>query len=373
MRIALVSPLPPYRGGIATFSDQLIRNLVPDHEVYGVSFHRLYPQILFPGKSQLQTGQVGTSRAKTDFLVDSLNPCSWDRAAKHILALEPDVCIFAYWMPFFIPAYRRMVKKLSGSCTRIFLCHNVQEHESIFGLGRFKQRFFQGADKLIVLSTTSAKELEVLNVSTPTSILFHPISTGYGDELPQGKAKQQLGIAENMPVILYFGLVRPYKGLPYLLQAAHHLKQRGTVFHLRVAGEFYQGFNEAVTLVDRLGLKEVVTLENRFVQDQDVSCYFSASDVVALPYLSATQSGVVPIAYHFNRPVVVTEVGGLPEMVQEYETGHLVPPCDSLALADALEHDLPDGFRAMRGKVAEFKERFSWASFVSQLEQFLSE
>ena len=178
---------------------------------------------------------------------------------------------------------------------------------------------------------------------------------------------------ENIPVILYFGLVRPYKGLSYLLHAAHLLKERGTVFHLRIAGEFYQGFDEAVTLVDRLGLKEVVQLENRFIQDQEVSNYFSASDVVALPYLSATQSGVVPIAYHFNRPVVVTEVGGLPEVVEEDETGHLVPPRDSLALANALEDDLPDGFQAMRAKVGKFKERFSWASFVSQLEQFLIE
>ena len=373
MRIALVSPLPPYRGGIATFSDQLIRNLVTRHEVYGVSFHRLYPQILFPGKSQLQSGQVVSSRAKTDPIVDSLNPFSWGRAAKRIRDFQPDVCIFAYWMPFFIPAYRRIVNMLAGSCTRVILCHNVQEHESILGLGRFKRRFFQAADKLIVLSTTSAKELEVLKVSTPVSILFHPISTGYGEELHQGKAKQRLGIPENIPVILYFGLIRPYKGLPYLLQAAHLLKQRGTVFHLRVTGEFYQGFDEAVTLVDRLGLKEVVKLENRFIQDQEVSSYFSASDVVALPYLSATQSGVVPIAYHFNRPVVVTEVGGLPEMVQECETGHLVPPCDSLALADALERDLPDGFQAMREKIAKFKEQFSWDSFVSQLDQFLRE
>jgi glycosyltransferase involved in cell wall biosynthesis len=373
MKIALVSPLPPYRGGIATFSDHLIRHLTPQHEIYGINFRRLYPQILFPGKSQLHSEHVESSSAKTDSIVDSVNPFSWGRAARRISSFDPDVCIFAYWMPFFIPAYRRIMSGLSSGCKTVMLCHNVQEHESIPGLRGLKRRFFQAADKLVVLSTISYRQLDMLKVNRPTSMLFHPLSTGYGEELHQEKAKERLGIPENIPVILYFGLVRPYKGLPHLLEAAGDLKQRDIVFHLRVAGEFYQGFDEARALVNRLGLEAVVTLENRFIQDHEVAAYFSASDVVALPYLAATQSGVVPIAYHFNRPVVVTDVGGLPEVVQGGETGYLVPPGDSLALANALERDLPDGFRAMRKKVARFKEQYSWARFVSQLEHFLSE
>lgn len=372
MKIALISPLPPYRGGIAAFSHLLASHLHPRHELYAVNFRRLYPQILFPGKSQLHPGRTNLTPARTDAVLDALAPPSWDLAARRIGAFHPDLCLFAYWMPYFIPAYRRLVMLLRSHCRTAVLCHNVEEHESFAGVRWLKRRFFQGADRLVVLSSVSRQQLQSLSVTTPTIVLFHPLNPIHGNELPQKAAKTQLGIPPETPMILFFGLVRPYKGLIHLLEAARKLQRQGTPFHLRVAGEFYQGYEETAAFVSREDLAECITLENRFIPDQEVATYFSAADVVALPYLTATQSGVVPVAYHFKRPVVVTEVGGLPEMVRPGETGYLVPPGDSASLAEVLGQNLPEGFRAMRGQVARTKGQFSWESFVNQLVRFLS-
>jgi glycosyltransferase involved in cell wall biosynthesis len=372
MKIALISPLPPYRGGIATFSHLLASHLHPRHELYAVNFRRLYPQILFPGRSQFNHRRTDITTIRTDAILDVLAPPSWDLAARRIEAFQPDICLFAYWMPFFIPAYWRLIKLLQPRCRTVVLCHNVEEHESIAGLRWLKRRFFQAADRLVVLSSVSLQQLKSLSVTTPTVTLFHPLPTVYGDEQPQEAAKAQLGVPPDTPLILFFGLVRPYKGLFHLLEAARTLRRQGSSFYLWVAGEFYQGYDETAAFVSREDLTEHITLEDRFIPDQEVAKYFSAADVVALPYLTATQSGVVPIAYHFNRPVVVTEVGGLPEMVRQGETGYLVPPGDSSKLAEVLGQNMPDGFRVMRRNVARVKGQFSWKSFVTQLEQFLS-
>lgn len=372
MRIALISPLPPYRGGIATFSHLLASHLVSRHELYAVNFRRLYPQILFPGRSQVHPTSTQTRPAVTDNILDSLAPPSWDLAARRVNAFQPDVCLLAYWTPFFIPVYWRLIRSLHRSCRTAVLCHNVEEHESMAGLRWLKRRFFQAADQLVVLSAVSREQLQSLGVTTPTAVLFHPLNPIHGEEIPQDVAKKRLGIPQEVPVMLYFGLVRPYKGLNYLLEAAHQLREQGVSFHLRVAGEFYQGFAEAAERVSRWGLGDCVLLEDRFIPDGEVATYFSAADVVSLPYISATQSGVVPLAYHFNRPVVVTNVGGLPEVVLPGKTGYLVPPRDSSSLAAVLGRNLPAGFQAMRSHVARAKGQFSWDNFVSRLEQFLA-
>ena len=371
MRIALVSPLPPYRGGISTFSHRLGLHLEERHEVYGVSFRRLYPVLLFPGKSQITRARRGPELARVDALLHPLVPASWDRAAARIRAFRPDVCLFAYWLPYLVPAYLRVLRAVSPRCMTAVLCHNVEEHESVAGLRWLKRRYLERADRLLVLSEDARRQLVGLGVSTPTEVLFHPLYDGYGQPRTQRASKRLLGVAEEVPMILFFGLVRPYKGLGQLLETARELLGRGVRFHLRVAGEFYQGYRQAAQQVREWGLADHVTLEDRFVPDGEVATYFSAADVVVLPYLSATQSGVVPIAYHFERPVVVTNVGGLPEAVTEGETGFVAPAGDSGALADILAGNLPDGFRALRSKVAEVKGRFSWETFMARLEEVL--
>ena len=372
MRIALVSPLPPYRGGIAAFSHLLGTHLLARHELYAVNFRRLYPPFFFPGQSQTLTTATVPLPAPADTLLDSLLPASWDRAARRIRDFRPDVSIFAYWMPYFIPAYWRMLALLRPHGRAVILCHNVEEHENQPGLRWLKRRFFGAADGLVVLSDDGRRQLQRLAVSTPAATLFHPTYPGYGDGPPQAEAKARLGLDSGTPMILFFGLVRPYKGLAHLLEAARLLQQRGVRFHLRVAGEFYQGYQEAARAVARHGLTHSVVLENRFIPDREVATYFSAADVVVLPYLSATQSGVVQLAYQFQRPVVVTAVGGLAEVVQPGRTGFVVPPADGAALADVLAKNLPAGFAKLRGAVASAREAFTWERFIARLEHFLA-
>lgn len=238
-------------------------------------------------------------------------------------------------------------------------------------MARFKRSFFNTLDHLIVLSSESHRQLESLGVSTNDTVLYHPIYRIYGEEIPDEEARKRLGILPKLPVILFFGLVRPYKGLPVLLKAARIMKDNGTPFHLRVAGEFYHGYREAEVMVADWGLDDVVTLENRFLRDEEVPLYFSAADVVVLPYLNATQSGVSQVAYHFNRPVVVTEVGGLAETVDDGKTGFVVPKDDSALLAEVLSTHLPDGFHAMRANVKRAQAQYSWENFMDRLEQVL--
>ncbi len=372
MKIALISPLPPYRGGIANFSYLLISHLAQRHDLYAIDFRRLYPHILFPGKSQLHSDRTALATVRTDSILDALAPHTWNLAARQIEKFRPDICLFAYWMPFFIPVYWRIIRFLQPRYKSVFLCHNVVEHEKIPGLRWLKKRFFQAADQLVVLSSASRDQLKNLCVTTPTIVLFHPSNPVYGPELCQEDAKIRLGISPGIPTILFFGVVRPYKGLNSLIKAAAILKQQGVPFHLRVAGEFYTGYEKIADFISRGQLSEFITIENRFIPDEEVAVYFSAADVVALPYLTATQSGVIPIAYHFNRPVVATNVGGLPEVVQPGNTGYLVPPGNSDELAKVLGQNMPDGFNAMRNKVAKVKGQFSWESFTAQLERFLS-
>ncbi len=371
MKIMLISPMPPYRGGIAAFGQALLDHLSPKHTVKATSFSRLYPSIFFPGTSQLQVGMDFHDNPQVDFSIDAINPLSWRRTAKIINSHSPDVCIFAYWHPAFIPAYRGIMRKLNKGVRCLLLCHNVQEHESIPGLGILKRKFMASADGLIVLASAGEAIVKSMGISTPVKRLFHPLYDHYGDASDQGIARSALGIGQDTPTLLFFGLVRPYKGLPILLEAAGALVRAKFHFHLRVAGEFYGGYDEAVKQVQVHGLGNHVTLENRFIPDDEVGTYFSAADGVVLPYLTATQSGVGPIAYHFNRPVIVSDAGGLPETVIEGETGFVTPAGDGAALAKLLMEKLGTELPQMPPKVERAKARWSWDQFVTDLEDVL--
>lgn len=371
MKIMLISPMPPYRGGIATFGQALLDHLSQSHDMKATSFSRLYPALFFPGKTQFLDGMDFHDNPQVNFIIDAINPLSWRRTAKVINSYGPDVCIFAYWHPAFIPAYRSIMRKLNEGVRRLLLCHNVREHESIPGLGILKRKFMASADGLIVLASASEAIIKSMGITTPVKKLFHPLYDNYGDASDQDTAREALGIGQGTPTILFFGLVRPYKGLPILLDAAGELAKANFHFHLRVAGEFYGGYNDAVKQIQAYGLGNHVTLENRFIPDGEVGTYFSAADVVVLPYLTATQSGVGPIAYHFNRPIIVSDAGGLPESVIEGETGFVTPAGDATTLAKLLMEKLGTELPQMPPKVERAKGRWSWDQFAAELEEAL--
>ena len=369
MRIAFVSAATPYRGGIAQFSDALAAELDSrGHSLRMFTFSRQYPSFLFPGKTQLKQGAVEVP-AKTALTIDTINPLSWFSTARQIGSFAPDLVIINFWMPFMGPAFgtiARSVKKKTQAHV-VFICHNIVPHESRPGdriLTRYAIRY---ADSTIVLSSTVEKDLVDVWPDAKPVVAHHPVYDVYGPPIPREEAQVRLGVNDG-PVILFFGIVRKYKGLDTLLQALPAIIQQ-TGAHLFVVGEFYDKVQPYLNTMRVLGLEQHVTIVDRFVADEEVGQYFCAADVVVLPYRSATQSGVVQIASHFDRACIVTDTGGLPEMVRHETTGFVVPVDDVAALAESVVRFFVDRRqREFEDAVRTEKGSASWSGLAEIVE-----
>lgn len=363
--VAVLGPFHPYRGGIAHHTTLLARSLAAEHPVLGVNFTRLYPGLLFPGRTQFDDSQapLHAEGVQVQRLLDSIGPHTWWRAARAIRAAGTSLLIVQWWHPFFAPAYASVARAVRRAGIRVvFLCHNVLPHESSRLDRSLAQLGLRAADGFILQSNTDREVLERLLPGRPFRVTPLPafgfFVTGKGRE----EARRQLGV--DGPTILFFGLIRQYKGLDVLLRAVALARQHLPV-RLLVAGEFYQKREPYEALITELGIGDAVNLADRYIRNEEVETYFAASDVVVLPYRSATQSGIAQIAFCFGRPVIVTRVGGLPEAVQEGETGLVVPAEDPAALSRALvrffETDLAEH---MRPHVQHAAGAFSWQAMV---------
>jgi len=336
--IALIGPHPPFRGGIAHFTERVFSGLRDaGHEVIAITFSRLYPIRLFPGESQYEENDRGITTAYP--VLDSINPLSWSKTANIIVEKRARTAIFMYWMPFFAPAYRAIARRLRKRGVRIIgIVHNVLPHERHIGDRLFSKRFIQSCDSVIVLSEGVRKDVRNLAPEINVRLQQHPIYDQFGDAIEKTEARSRLNLDPECRVLLFFGFVRPYKGLDVLLESLYRVKQQYPSITLLVAGEFYDDISSYQKQIARLGLRDNVRLEDRYVSSGEVGSYFCAADVIVQPYLSATQSGVISIARHFNKPVIATDVGGLAEFMGKNDT--VVPAGDSKALADAILSNL---------------------------------
>jgi D-inositol-3-phosphate glycosyltransferase len=365
-KVAIVGPYPPFRGGIAHFTEQFHLHLHLDRvetvEVSGFSFSRQYPGFLFPGKSQFAEDAI--AQIEVVKLVDSVNPLNWKSAAKKVIQHGVDEVVFMYWMPFFAPAFIRMTRVLKKHGVRVSaIVHNASPHERQ-PFGSFLSRtFLSQCDRLIALSGTVKRDIEALGVRNEVFISHHPVYGHFGDPVDKAVARRRLGLGEEGNLLLFFGLVRKYKGLDILIQA---LAQTNKSVKLVVAGEWYEGKVEMEKMIENLGLSDRIDCRDQYIPDADVKFYFSAADVLVQPYRNATQSGVVQTAYHFGKPSIVTGVGGLPEMVEHDVNGWVVKPEDSGALAKTIDLFFTDdnAERLTRG-AAQARAGFSWESFIS--------
>lgn len=337
-RVAIVGPAYPLRGGNALFVAHLYDALRVDHDVFVVSFKRLYPSLLFPGKTQANVSRDPVKSTPSRQLIDSINPISWLTAARWMTRRKrrPDLIVFVWWNPFFGPCYgvmARMLKRRSGAGI-VFACENVVSHENRF-VDKFLTRFaLSAADYFLVLSGVVSRRIHALFPTVPMRQAALPIYDCYaGDEVDRDTAREQLGLTR--PTMLFFGYVRAYKGLDRLLRAMPRILDRVDV-ELLIVGEFYDDRKKYDTIIGELGIGKTVTVVAEHVPDEDVGRYFSASDVVVLPYVSATQSGITQVAYAFGLPVISTNVGGLPEVVRDGETGYIVDADDEGALVGAI-------------------------------------
>jgi glycosyltransferase involved in cell wall biosynthesis len=368
--IALVGPAYPYRGGIAQFQQALSAGLeARGHRVSVVTFSRQYPDLLFPGKTQYEP-DAREDDARAPRLIDTLSPPSWYRTARHLARLEPDAVVFQYWMPFFAPAYGVIARRVRKRRIKpLVVVHNALPHEKRPGDALLSRFFLKACAGFITLSASVGRDLESLDVAGPIRQVGHPVYDTYGESIPAPEARQRLGVPRDVPVLLFFGFIRRYKGLHVLLESLPAVLKQHPDVHVLVAGEFYDDEAPYHATIARHGLGARVHLHTRYIPHEEVSRYFSAADVVIQPYTSATQSGVVQIAYHFEKPVIVTDVGGLAEVVPDGRAGFVVPPEDPGALAQAIIRFIrEDEAENMRAGVREEKQKYSWDRLYEALE-----
>ena len=372
--LAVLGPFHPYRGGIAHHTTLLARALASQHPVLGINFTRLYPGFLFPGQTQFDASAepLAPEGFRVERLLDSIGPHTWPRAARAVTHSGCKLLLLQWWHPFFAPAYASVARLVRQRHVRVVaLCHNVLPHEASrldtvlvrLGLG--------AADAFILQSETDRERLARLFPGRPHAVTPHPAYTFFArGRVGRDEARQRLGV--QGPVVLFFGLVRPYKGLDVLLHAVARARAQ-VPLTLLVAGEFYAEKEPYERLRAQLGLEEVVRFVDRYVPNEEVEVYFRAADVVVLPYKSATQSGIVQIALAFERPAIVTRVGGLPEAVRPGETGEVVPPENPEALGEALVRFFTTGgAQRMEPHLRDAVAAFSWDAMAETVHSLAS-
>jgi len=372
LRIALVGPMHPYRGGIAHYLEKMETGLRErGHETVPVTFTRQYPELLFPGKTQY-VEDAETTDDDPVRLLDSLNPWTWYQTARYLAEQEPDVVLFKYWMSYFAPSFGLIARYLRRRGVRVVtVVDNALPHERRPGdklLGTF---FLRACDGLIVMSDEVEGDLHDLGIEAPIRRVNHPIYNTFGEARPRAEARDELGLPAEAPVLLFFGFVRRYKGLHVLLEALPRIVERLPDVRLVIAGEFYDDKSFYEALIEKHQLGPYLHLHDGYVSDEDVAAYFSAADVVVQPYVSATQSGVAKIAYHFERPLIMTDVGGLAEMMPDGEAGLVVPPEDPAALAEAVLRFFKNDMRgSLTEGVRREKAKYTWEPLYDAVERF---
>lgn len=366
MKICFIGPAYPYRGGLATIIESLAREFSKrGEEVEIKTFTLQYPRLLFPGKSQFRTGEA-PSDLSISREVSTINPLSWWRVGRTLRREAPDVVVLKYWTPLMSPCFGTICRLARRNRKTKVVVHldNITPHEPHFYDRALNRYFIDSCDGFVYMSEAVLDDLRTYTQTKPSIFSPHPLFDNYGSVIERSKACQRLGLSEQMRYAMFFGYIREYKGLDTLLEAwallksEHRTEQR----KLLVVGEVYGNDERYKAMIQRLGLAEDVVFHNAFVPDEEVALWFSAADMVALPYKSATQSGVTQVAYAFGVPMVVTNVGGLREMVADGEVGRVVEP-DVRAVAEAIDEVWqPANLARMREGVVRHRVRFSWQS-----------
>jgi glycosyltransferase involved in cell wall biosynthesis len=379
VKLAFLGPAPPLRGGIVTYFGLLARALTArGHDVFWASFRRQYPHFLFPGSTQEGETAAWLDHPNLPRFVP-WSPLSWWRTYRDLKRNAPRAVVIKYWLPFFAPGFWAVTWLLRrhSDVRVIYLLDNVIPHEK-YPLGRFltRQALRQGHGFLAQSAQVRRDLLTVLPeaVSLPVLEIPHPVYDFGAPGRPRpsrAEARARLDLPPQAHVVLFFGFIKAYKGVAHLLDAAPRLKERyGDQVRVLIVGDIYGPKQPYLDHIERSGADDIIRLVDGFVPDELVESYFVAADLVVLPYVSATQSGIVQIAYNYDRPVVTTNVGGLPEVVLDGCTGFLVPPGDAAALAAAIvrffDEDRAESFGAA---VAQEKRKYSWERMAAAVEE----
>ncbi len=369
MKVIILGSAHPLRGGLASYNERLAREFIRQgHSVQIYTFSLQYPEFLFPG-----TSQYSDAPAPDDLYihvkVNSVNPLNWYTVGKEIAKLNADLLIVKFWLPFMSPCLgtiARLVKK-NGKTKVISILDNIIPHEKRIGDFALAKYFVNSVDGFIAMSDSVLQDLSKFNADKPRLFSPHPLFDNFGEAINKVEAYEKLGLPINEEYILFFGFIRDYKGLDLLLQAMADERVRNLNVKLIVAGEFYTDSKPYAEMIDQLGLRDKLILRTDFIPDNEVRNYFCAADMVVQPYKHATQSGVTQICYHFDRPMLVTNVGGLPEIVPHGKVGYVVEP-NPTAIADALVDFYGKHLEfKMRDNIKLEKKKYAWSEMLNKI------
>ena len=370
-KVIIIGPAHPYRGGISNFNNSLAQaynDKGDDVQVF--SFYLQYPSFLFPGKTQYEDSDPPRD-IKIKSVINSINPFNWLSVSKQINREKPDYVIIRYWLPFMGPCLGTIARLLNSNIKILAITDNIIPHEKRFGDFLLTKYFIKGCDAFLTLSVSVLEDLLKFTSSTKKIFIPHPIYDTFGNKIEKNIALKNLNLNSLDKHLLFFGFVRKYKGLDLMLKAMADVRVKELGVKLIVAGEFYDDINEYLNLIDELGIKNNIILKSDFIAEVDVKNYFCASDMITQTYRTATQSGVTQIAYHFERPMLVTNVGGLAEIVPNKKVGYVTSknPTDIAgAIVDFYNNNKEQEFT--KNTISE-KKRFTWESLIDGIESLI--
>ena len=366
-KIAIVGSAYPLRGGgIATFNERMAKAFIENGDKVKIyTFSLQYPSILFPGKTQY-SDEEPPAGLDIEVLVNSINPFNWVKVGRYLKKLAPDIVILRYWIPFMAPSLGTISKivRKNKKTKVIAIADNVIPHESKPGDKLLSSYFVKNVDAFITLSKSVLKDLTLFDLNKPRKYTPHPLYDNFGAIIPKEDAKRQLKLDSKTNYILFFGFIRDYKGLDTLLEAFADRRLRTLPVKLLIAGEFYTKTDKYLEIIKKHNLDKLIELHTEFIPNTDVHKYFCACDVVVQPYKTATQSGITQIAYHFNKPMITTDVGGLAELIPDNKVGYVVKN-DIQQVAEAMYkfYDLEKEAEFSQNAAIE-KKKYSWEVFV---------
>lgn len=370
MKVIILGTSWPYRGGLAAFNERLAREYQTEgHEVEVVTFTLQYPKLLFPGKTQY-SDEPAPQGLKITRKLNAINPFSWIKTGLYIRKQNPDLLITKFWLPFMAPALGTVNRIAKRKTTRrISILDNLIPHEKRLGDKLFARYFVKSVDGMVAMSRSVLADVDIFDPRRKKARAFcpHPLYDHYGATLTRKESLDLIGLREKQHYVLFFGFIREYKGLDLLLEAMadERIAQMGV--KLIVAGEFYGDAKPYMEQMKRLDISDRVVMHTEFIPDHEVNRYFCAADLVAQPYKTATQSGVTQIAFHFERPMLVTNVGGLPEIVPDGKVGFVVEP-EAQQIADAIVRYFSEGWQErMTEGVREEKQKYLWSNMTDTI------
>ncbi len=372
MKAIIIGPAYPYRGGIADTNESLARSLQRvGVDVEMITFSMQYPGFLFPGKTQFSDDSKPEG-LKIHRMINSINPISWFNTGVYIKRQKVDLVIIRYWIPFLAPAFGWIARMINKNTTVIAIPDNIIPHEKRFGDVQLTKFFTGGCHGFIPMSTSVQDEMKQFT-DKKSIYLPHPINDNLGQKVNKDLAREKLGLEKEGKYLLFFGLVRKYKGLDLLLEALGQNLLYDSGIKLMVTGEFYDDPKYYYDLIEKYGLKDKVIITNDFIKTEDIKYYFSAADLVTQTYHTATQSGITQVAYNFDSPMLVTRVGGLPEMVPHNYAGYVVDKNPADIAAAINDFFVNKRFVEISDNVAQEKLKYCWDTFAEKLLAFKKE